>query len=78
MGTTAASPIVNIAGDHASYRHQFDALLTSDAEGMAATVSKWVQSSQSANAGGRDAEAVAQSVESQRGVCPEWHSNFRK
>jgi len=66
----AASPIVNIVGDHATYHRKYDAPLTSDAEGMAATVSKWVKVSQSANDVGRDAaEAVARSVEPQRGVC---------
>lgn len=66
----AASPVVNIVGDHATYHRDYDAPLTSDAEGMAATVSKWVKASQSADEVGPDAaEAVARSLEHQRGVC---------
>ena len=66
----AASPVVNIVGDHATYHRKYDAPLTSDAEAMAATVSKWVRCSRSASEVGHDAaEAVARSIERQRGVC---------
>src|ERR1041385_7841774 len=35
----ARTPIVNVVGDHATYHKQYDALLESDIDGMAATVS---------------------------------------
>src|ERR1044072_9770098 len=38
----AASPIVNIVGDHATYHRSLDAPLTSDVAGVARTVSAWV------------------------------------
>jgi acetolactate synthase-1/2/3 large subunit len=53
-------PIVNIVGDHATYHTQYDAQLQSDIETVARNVSKWVRTSQSTEALGRDAaEAVA-------------------
>ncbi|HZC96321.1 MAG TPA: acetolactate synthase large subunit [Bradyrhizobium sp.] len=44
----AATPIVNIVGDHATYHAQFDAPLASDVQGFARPVSGWVHSSSSA------------------------------
>ncbi len=44
----AATPIVNIVGDHATYHAQYDAPLTSDVAGFARPVSAWVHSSTSA------------------------------
>lgn len=44
----AATPIVNIVGDHATYHAQFDAPLASDVAGFARPVSAWVHSSVSA------------------------------
>ncbi len=44
----AATPIVNIVGDHATYHAQYDAPLASDIEGLASPVSGWVHASQSA------------------------------
>src|SRR6187455_3716780 len=41
----AATPIVNIVGDHATYHAQYDAPLASDTEGLARTVSTWVRTS---------------------------------
>jgi acetolactate synthase I/II/III large subunit len=41
----AATPIVNIVGDHATYHAQYDAPLASDVLGFARPVSGWVQSS---------------------------------
>jgi acetolactate synthase-1/2/3 large subunit len=38
----AASPIVNIVGDHARFHVQYDAPLTSDVVGLARTCSHWV------------------------------------
>ena len=44
----AATPIVNIVGDHATYHLQYDALLTSDIVGFARPVSNWVHETRSA------------------------------
>src|ERR1700753_844978 len=44
----AATPIVNIVGDHATYHAQYDAPLASDIAGFARPVSDWVHSSPSA------------------------------
>src|ERR1700761_1505227 len=44
----AATPIVNVVGDHATYHAQYDAPLASDIMGFARPVSAWVQSSPSA------------------------------
>jgi len=41
----AASPIVNVVGDHANYHVQYDAPLTSDVMALARTCSGWVHSS---------------------------------
>jgi len=51
----AASPIVNIVGDHAASHLRFDAPLTSDIKGFAQPVSDWVHSSSSARDVGTDA-----------------------
>ncbi len=57
----AATPIVNIVGDHATYHAQYDAPLTSDVAGFARPVSAWVHSSTSALTVAADgARAVAQ------------------
>jgi acetolactate synthase-1/2/3 large subunit len=44
----AATPIVNIVGDHATYHAQYDAPLASDIAGFARPVSGWVHSATSA------------------------------
>ena len=44
----AATPIVNIVGDHATYHLQYDALLTSDIAGFARPVSSWIFEAKSA------------------------------
>ena len=44
----AATPLVNIVGDHATYHAQYDAPLASDIVGLARPVSAWVHSSPSA------------------------------
>src|SRR3954467_15301918 len=41
----AATPMVNIVGDHATYHRQYDAPLTSDIEGAARPFSHWVRTS---------------------------------
>jgi len=56
----AATPIVNIVGDHASHHAQYDAPLTSDIAGFARPVSGWIHSSISAKTVAADgARAVA-------------------
>jgi acetolactate synthase-1/2/3 large subunit len=45
----AASPVLNIVGDHATGHLAFDAPLTSDVEGVARPMSAWVESSVSAD-----------------------------
>ena len=56
----AATPIVNIVGDHATYHLQYDAPLASDLAGFARPVSGWIHSSTSASAVASDgARAVA-------------------
>ena len=56
----AATPIVNIVGDHATYHAQYDAPLASDIVGFARPVSGWVHSSATAAAVAADgARAVA-------------------
>ena len=60
----AATPIVNIIGDHATYHAQYDAPLASDIKGGAAPVSGWVHSSPSVHAVAADgARAVAAAME---------------
>src|SRR6201985_1396395 len=44
----AATPIVNVVGDHATYHTRYDAPLASDVAGFAKPVSGWIQSSPSA------------------------------
>src|SRR3569833_3270953 len=41
----AASPVVNIVGDHATYHRPLDPPLTADTEGFARGVSGWVRTS---------------------------------
>src|SRR5581483_1290620 len=60
----AATPIVNIVGDHATYHAQYDAPLASDIAGFARPVSGWVHSSPSALTVGADgARAVRAALE---------------
>ena len=55
----AATPIVNVVGDHATYHAQYDAPLASDIAGFARPVSGWVHSCTSArNAASDGARAV--------------------
>ena len=56
----AATPIVNIIGDHATYHRAFDAPLTSDIETAARPFCRWVRTSPDARSIARDgAEAIA-------------------
>jgi acetolactate synthase-1/2/3 large subunit len=58
----AATPIVNIVGDHATYHAQYDAPLASDVVGLARTVSGWVQSSPSARTVAADGARAVQAA----------------
>lgn len=51
----AASPMVNIVGDHATCHLAYDAPLTSDIEGLARPMSHWVETTRSAADVSRDA-----------------------
>jgi acetolactate synthase-1/2/3 large subunit len=56
----AATPVVNVVGDHATYHAQYDAPLASDIAGFARPVSGWICSSTSAaSVAGDGARAVA-------------------
>jgi acetolactate synthase I/II/III large subunit len=61
----AATPIVNVVGDHATFHLQYDALLTSDIVGIARAVSSWICESKSANTVAADA---ARAVQAARGA----------
>jgi len=58
----AASPIVNVVGDHATYHLQYDALLTSDIVGFARPVSSWIHESKSARDVASDAARAVQAA----------------
>jgi acetolactate synthase-1/2/3 large subunit len=58
----AATPIVNIVGDHATYHLQYDALLTSDIVGFARPVSAWICESKSATTVAGDAARAVQAA----------------
>jgi acetolactate synthase I/II/III large subunit len=56
----AATPIVNVVGDHATYHARYDAPLASDVAGFARPVSGWIQSSPSALTAAADAARAVQ------------------
>src|SRR5579862_7642454 len=56
----AATPIVNVVGDHATYHAQYDAPLASDIQGFARPVSGWVHSSPSAKTVAADGARAVQ------------------
>src|ERR1700734_3124928 len=58
----AATPIVNIVGDHATYHAQYDAPLASDIAGFARPVSGWIHSSRSAAVVGADGARAVQAA----------------
>ncbi len=45
----ARSPMVNVIGEHATYHRRFDAPLSADVEGVAAPMSHWVRTAESAD-----------------------------
>jgi acetolactate synthase-1/2/3 large subunit len=63
----AATPIVNIVGDHATYHLQYDALLTSDIVGFARPVSNWVHEARSAKLVASDTARALQAARSAPG-----------
>jgi len=54
----AASPIINIVGDHATYHRKHDAPLTSDIETVARSVSGWMRTSPDARSVAEDGAAA--------------------
>lgn len=58
----AATPVVNIVGDHATYHLQYDAPLTSDVEGFARPVSHWIQKSKSSKSVAADGARAVQAA----------------
>jgi acetolactate synthase-1/2/3 large subunit len=56
----AATPVVNIVGDQATYHRPLDSPLTADTEGFARGVSGWVRTSMDARSVGADAAAAVQ------------------
>ena len=59
----AATPLVNIVGDHAKHHVAFDAPLTSDVEAVAKPVSAWIRTSRTSEGAGLDAaDAVRAAV----------------
>ena len=58
----AATPIVNIVGNHATYHQQYDSPLASDVEGFARPVSGWIRSSRSAGDVASDAALAVQAA----------------
>ena len=58
----AATPIVNVVGDHATYHLQYDAPLTSDIIGFARPVSSWIWESKSARTVAADAARAVQAA----------------
>jgi acetolactate synthase-1/2/3 large subunit len=56
----AATPIVNVVGDHATYHIRYDAPLASDVAGFARPVSGWVKSSPNALTVATDAARAVQ------------------
>lgn len=58
----AATPIVNIVGDHATYHAQYDAPLASDIIGFARPVSAWIHSSRTASSVGADGARAVQAA----------------
>jgi acetolactate synthase-1/2/3 large subunit len=58
----AATPIVNVVGDHATYHLQYDAPLTSDLAGFARPVSSWLCESKSSRSVAADAARAVQAA----------------
>ncbi|NBU27716.1 MAG: acetolactate synthase large subunit [Caulobacteraceae bacterium] len=63
----AATPVVNVIGDHATYHRQYDAPLNSDIAGWAAPNSLWVKSAESPDEVG---PLAAEAVQASFGAAP--------
>ncbi|WP_420131142.1 acetolactate synthase large subunit [Rhodopseudomonas sp.] len=63
----AATPIVNVVGDHATHHLQYDAPLTSDIVGFASPVSNWIHESKSAGAVASDVALAVRAARSAPG-----------
>ena len=62
----AATPLVNIVGDHALAHRQYDAPLTSDIEGLARTFSAWVRTASSARQLASDGDEAVHATHTHR------------
>ncbi len=58
----AATPVVNLVGDHATYHAQYDPPLASDVAGLARPVSGWLRSAGSARTVAADAARAVQAA----------------
>ncbi len=68
--TKAATPVVNIVGDHATYHRRYDAPLTSDIETAAKPFSRWVHTCPDAKlVAAAGAAAIAAALEPPGGVA---------
>ena len=65
----AATPLVNVIGDHATYHRQYDAPLNSDIAGWAAPNSLWVKSAETADSVGPLAAEAVQASFGAPGGC---------
>ncbi|MBX3479359.1 MAG: acetolactate synthase large subunit [Caulobacter sp.] len=65
----AATPVVNVIGDHATYHRQYDAPLNSDIAGWAAPNSLWVKSAETPNQVGPLAAEAVQASYGAPGGC---------
>ncbi|ONF73733.1 acetolactate synthase large subunit [Amycolatopsis keratiniphila] len=65
----AATPLVNLVGDHATYHKAFDPPLDSDIESMAGTVSTWVRRTTSVEHVGSDIAEALVAARTGRGVA---------
>ncbi len=65
----AATPMINIVGDHASYHLEYDAPLTTDIESLARPMSQWVRRVQDAETIAEDVDAACRAARGMPGVA---------
>src|SRR5690349_9277741 len=66
----AATPLLAVVGEHASYHRRFDAPLESDIDALAGTVSTWVRHpARAVDVGADTAEAIAAAMTPPGGVA---------
>ncbi len=63
----ARTPLVNVVGDHATWHKQYDAELSSDLEGLSASISDWTCISKGAAEVGRDAARAHRAATARNG-----------